>query len=266
MELKELHVADGTADAPGHGDPIPGGDIGVAGVEIDLPRPAAREHHIAGGEGDHRATPAIQSIGAQATLRGQAELAGGDEVDGHMVLEHPHARVAAGQSFQRGLDGAAGGIGGMDHAPVAVAALAGQVVFGPAIGVRAAGKGDPECDQPFDALGSMLDYELHDLGVAQPGPGRQRVGHVGGHRVAVVEHGRDAALGIQGRALLQGSLREHRDLGMLRQLERDAEPRCAAADHQDIVPVLFDHPRTRAGAPEGVRPCRRRRNDTARGL
>ena len=168
-----------------------------------------------------------------------------------MVLEHPHARVAAGQSFQRGLDGAAGGIGGVDHAPVAVAALAGQVVFGPAIGVRAAGKGDPECDQPFDALGSMLDHELHDLGVAQPGPGRQRVGHVGGHRVAAVEHGRDPALGIQGRALLQGSLREHRDLGVLRQLERDAEPRCAAADHQDIVPVLSDHPRTRAGDSRG---------------
>ena len=47
VELVELHVRDGSAGAPGHGNAVAGGHRGIGGVAVDLPCAAAGQQHTA---------------------------------------------------------------------------------------------------------------------------------------------------------------------------------------------------------------------------
>ena len=44
VELHEFHVGEGRSGAVRHGHSVTGSDVGVAGVEIDFPRPSGGEH------------------------------------------------------------------------------------------------------------------------------------------------------------------------------------------------------------------------------
>ena len=117
-----------------------------------------------------------------------------DEVEGEGAVEHLDAG-ADRRLVERALHlGAAAVAAGVDDAVVAVPALAGErrarvARRWPGVERRA------EAHQVADRLRRLGDELAHDVLVAQPGAGGQRVAHVVLERVARVEHAGEAALG-----------------------------------------------------------------------
>ena len=87
MELHEFHVRDPAAGAPAHGDAVAGGDVGIAGVDVDLAGAAAGDDHEAGLEGLDLIAAMIEQIGTEHAVARAAELAFGDQIDRRVVFE-----------------------------------------------------------------------------------------------------------------------------------------------------------------------------------
>ena len=68
-ELHEFHVGDARPGPVGDGDAVAGGDVGVAGVEVDLAGPAGGEHGDRGAEGDDLVAGDVEDVGAEAAIR-----------------------------------------------------------------------------------------------------------------------------------------------------------------------------------------------------
>ena len=246
VELVELQVADPAAGAPGHGDAVAGVAVGIAGIKVDLARAAGGQHAEAGTEGIDFAAFPIQHVGAQAALARQAELALGDQVDRHPLRQQLDVRSPPGLGQQGIEDRGAGGVGGMDDAPVAVPAFAGQVVFEAAflvVVLLVAGEGHPLFDQPLDRFAAMLHGEAHRVLAAQAATGDQGVLDVGFHGVGIVQHGGHAALGPVSRALRQFALAEDGDAQVFRKGQGQTQAGGAAADDQYIVLIMLAHAR-----------------------
>ena len=125
VELHKFHIGYPAAAAPGHGDAITGGTGGIAGVEIDPAGPSRGQHHTAGGYSPYLTAALIQHIGSQDSVAGQAQLAGGDQIHGHGMFQQLQIANLAGPLLQAGLNGLSGGVGGVDHPAMAMAALPG---------------------------------------------------------------------------------------------------------------------------------------------
>ncbi|MCY1435339.1 hypothetical protein D9M71_514290 [compost metagenome] len=128
--------------------------------------------------GIHFAALAVEHVGAQATLARQAELALGNQVDGDALLQQPDVRPLLGLLQQGVEDGRAGSVGGMDDAPVAVAALAGEMELEAAILARiliVASEGHALVDQPLDGRAAMFYGEAYGVFAAQARTGDQGV-------------------------------------------------------------------------------------------
>ena len=205
MKLHELHVRHPAAGAPRHRDAVAGGDIRVAGVQVDLARSAGGERGEARAEGTYAVALDVQQIGAETGLAA-IRVAAVDQVDGDMVLEDVDVVARARLVHQGHLQRATGGVGGMHHAAMAVTAFAGQVQAG-----FLAGELDAGLLQPADAGGAVFDHHADGILVAQAGAGVQRVGDMRGSGILRVDHRRDAALGIQGVAFLDVAFRDQRD-------------------------------------------------------
>jgi hypothetical protein len=238
MELHELHVGDPTARAPGHGDAVAGGDVGVAGVEIDLVGPAGGQHHEAGEEGLDLPVAEIEDIGAQtAMLAMSRQMSGRDEIDGDVLLIERHIGALTHLAFERGGDRTPGGIGGMDHAPMCVTALTCEMIAAGCTLIGVARELDPLIEQPANVVRAALDDVAHHGAIAQPGAGLERVLDVRFDRVARVEDRRDAALGIERTALAQFALGDDRDGQRLGKPQGETQPGGAAAEDQDVIAV-----------------------------
>jgi hypothetical protein len=182
------------------------------------------------------------------------QLAVGDQVHQHVVLEHLDGGRGAHALDQRGLHGRAGGVGRVHDAPVAVATLAREVQF--AVLER---EGHAELLQPGDRGGRVFHRELRGFEVAQAGAGHQRVFHVRGHAVALGQHGGDAALGPVARAVAERALGDHRHAVGAGQVQRGGEPGQAAADDEDVEAVQIGHEAVfRKGCRRGARRWARR--------
>ncbi|MNZ42564.1 hypothetical protein D3C78_601410 [compost metagenome] len=244
MELVEFQIGNPTAGAPGHGDAIAAGTIGVAGIQVDLGGATGGKHGKARPEGVHLTTVAVQHVGAQAPRAGQAQAPLGNQVDRHSLLKQFDVGAFAGLLQQRGENGCARGIGGMDDAPVAVPAFAGQVKFEAAIvnaGVLIAGKGHALFDQPLNGFAAVLDGESHGIFVAQPAAGIESVLDMGLHGIGVVQYRGHATLGPESRAIGQVALAQYGDAQVGGKVECQAETGGTAADHQDIMLELLAH-------------------------
>jgi len=90
VELSEFHIGHSAASAPGHGDAVSGGDVGVGSVQVDLAGAAGGQHHAAGMEDVDVAAVAIQHVSPQHPLRLLVQFFGGDQIDGQMMLEQFH--------------------------------------------------------------------------------------------------------------------------------------------------------------------------------
>ena len=231
VELHEFHVGNPAAGAPGHGDAVTRGTVRVARIQIDHVGAAGGEHHGFRRVRVHAAGVAIEQIGAEGLVGGFVD----DQVHGDRVFEHPDLRVRTGQRGEGGFHGPSGGVGGVHHAAVAVAAFAGQVqrrVRGVVLVVR---EHNALFHQPTDAGRSALHGECHRLLVAQAGPRGEGVADVGGQRIIFVQNRRDAALCPQRAAAQQFGFRHHgHGMALLRQPQGAGQAGRAAADDENV--------------------------------
>jgi hypothetical protein len=155
-----------------------------------------------------------------------------------VVLVQRDVPVRADLVFQRGGDGPSGRVGGVDDAPLRVAALACQVIVverAVAAGLGQAREGDALVDQPGDGVAAALHGEAHRRFVAQAGAGHQRVGHVRLDGVPIAEHRRHAALRVQAGALGQRPLGQDAHRRLVGQAQGQAEAGRAAADDEYLL-------------------------------
>ena len=123
MKLDELHICYTTARAPGHGNAIAGTGIGVTGVKINFGCSPGSQHHVPGRERTYRARSLVEHVQTHAAIWATlSELASADQIDGNTLLQHRNVRLAAHTVLQGANNCPAGGILGVEDAPVAVAA------------------------------------------------------------------------------------------------------------------------------------------------
>ncbi|MCY1422382.1 hypothetical protein D9M71_380590 [compost metagenome] len=244
VELVEFQVRHPAARAPGHGDAIAAGAVRVTGVEVNLGRTTGGEDHKAGAVGIDFAGAAIEHIGAEAAITFESQAFLGNQVNRNPLLQQFDVRSFPGLVEQGGENGSAGGIGGVDDAPMAVTALAGEVELEPAIFVTRlfiAGKGHALVDQPLNRFPAVLDGKAHRVFMAQAAAGIERVIDMGFNGVGVVQHGRNAALGPESRAIGEVALAQNGNAQMTGQGQRKAQAGSTAANYQNIVLKLLAH-------------------------
>ncbi len=220
MELHEFHVRHPAARPPRHGDAVAGGAVRIAGVQIDPARAAGGQHHETGGDHLDPTALAVQDVSAQAAVALQTQFAADDQIDDAVVIVQRDARMLASALLQSQLNGAAGGVGGMDDAPVAVSAFAVQVVIGAALDRRLHRERHPSLAQPADRRRAVFHRELYRVGVAQARAGDHRIVRVGLDRVGGIQHRRDAALRVIGAAFVRGTLSQRDHAGDIGQAQR----------------------------------------------
>ncbi len=163
------------------------------------------------------------------------EVVLGDEVDGEVELVELDVSVGARGREEGALDLAAGHVGGVDDPVRRVPALAPEVevAVGRAVEVGA------EPHQLADPLRPFGDDDPHDLLVAQPGPGDERVADVVLEGVGRGHHRRDPALRVVRVRLGRRLFRDDGDRAVLGGAEGEREPGDAAADDEEIE--AFSH-------------------------
>ena len=97
-------------------------------VAIHLAGTACSQDHEGGEKGLHLPGAAVQDIGTDATIALVAHLAGDDEVHRIVVLVEVDVVPLPDACTQRALHLLAGGVGRVDHSPVAMPAFSGQVI------------------------------------------------------------------------------------------------------------------------------------------
>ncbi len=249
VKLDELHVGNAAPGPPGHGNAVAGGGVRIAGVEIDLRGAPARQRHVAGTEGVDTIFGEVVCVQTQAAIAtGQAELGRGDQIDGDVIFQQRDARMPAHLLLEGVLDGAPGGVGGVDDTPGAVSAFLREVVL--VVGalvlghVDVATELDAAGDEPVYAGRSAADDELDGVAVAQAGARREGVLDVCAEGVVAAEHGGDAALGVERGALRERLLRQHQGVEAgIGNAQGEAQSREPPADHQHVRTPWLRHGR-----------------------
>jgi hypothetical protein len=125
VELDELHVGDGRPRTPSYGHAVAGGDVGVAGVEVDLAAAAGGEDGEAGAHREDALVARPQDVAADAAVRaGDTQTRRGHEVDQPRVLHDADIGRLLRLLQQGHLDMLAGDVPRMEHTALAVPALA----------------------------------------------------------------------------------------------------------------------------------------------
>ena len=237
MELHELEVADRGAGAIGHGHAVAGGDLGVGGARVDLACPAGGE------DGDHRQVQRVLAVGQVERQRADAAAVDGEQVDDELVFVELHAAAQPGRLGQRARDLAAGGVAaGVQHAAHRVRALAAEHDLA-VLPVEAGA----DLHELAHAVGTFVDQHAHGFGVAQAGAGVDRVLVVQLGRVGFAEGRGDAALGEEGRRIVQARLGEQADMPAAGGGDRRREPGDAAAEHEHVELAAQQGARRHAG-------------------
>jgi hypothetical protein len=83
-----------------------------------------------GGEGLDAAAFVVEHVNAHAAIvRGEAELAPRDQVDGDMILKHLDVGMQGQRGQQRPFDFAPGHVLGVEDAPLGMAAFLAEIEF-----------------------------------------------------------------------------------------------------------------------------------------
>ena len=117
-----------------------------------------------------------------------------------MIFQNLDVVPLAHLRFQGGLNGLAGGVGGVNDPTVAVTAFAGEVVDLAAVFLGKATEIHAVSDQSLNGGGAALHHEAHGVFAAKPGAGIDGVLNMGVEAVLVVQHRGDPALGVIGGA------------------------------------------------------------------
>ena len=228
MELDELHVADHGPGPIGHGHPVAGGDVGVAGIEIDLADPAGGQQGDAGRKGVHLAGLLVEDIGPQAGPLRLGHFPAlthhplqGDEIDPHVVLEDPDVGMGQDLLGQDALHFGAGHVLGVNDPAAGVAALPAQVVAVFFIGIEVGS----QVDQFPDPFRPLAHHQFDDIGMGQALSHGEGVLDVIFEAVIRSQDRSNTALGLAGGGLRQAPLGDQIDLGKIRHLQGIAEAR-----------------------------------------
>src|SRR4029079_11903484 len=152
-----------------------------------------------------------------------------DQIDCDHVRDQSDVRMLERRRFERLLDGGASGIGDVNDATMAMAALASQMERSALARERY-----PQFDQPLDRPGRGLDDMLDYIPIVEACARYHRVVDVRFEAVAFFEHRRDSALRPSSRAFAQGTLGNDRDLVRLGEIEGSSQPGRTGADDKHV--------------------------------
>ena len=232
VELDELHVGYPTAGAPAHGDPVPGGTVGVGGKQVGLGRSAGSQRGEAAAYGHDAVGLDVEHVGPEAGITRFAQAPCGDQVDGVVMFQYPHVGPCADRAHQGVGERPPGLVGGVGDSSAAVSSLAGQMQPGRVVAL--VGEGHVQRFEPLDLGRSRLGDVLHHLPVGQAGPGTDGVLDVLGDVLGAAERSGDAALGPRGAAADQFALGDHHHVEVLRQAQGHGQPCRSGTNDQDV--------------------------------
>ena len=219
VELVELHVGDAAAGPPRHGDAVARGAVGVGGVQVDLAGAARGQHDGLRLHHFHGVFFAVVDVGAVyavgVRLGSGAELLRRDHVHRHPPALDGDVRMRRRLFDQRPGDGRAGRVRHVQHPPMRMPALPGQMR---SIALSVEGEAKP--GDVLDALRPPRDDVAHDVFVAQAPTGRNGVRHMSVERVRRMRHRRYPALGAIGGPAMQRVLGEHGHPQAIGQMQR----------------------------------------------
>ena len=235
VELNEFHVRDHGTCPPGHCHSVAGRDIGVCRVEVNLPAPARGQHGDIAAEGFDHAGNLVEHIDAQATVLPRvAELAGGDEIHGHVVLHHLDFRMRGDLLQKAVFDLAARGIAGVKDAAFRVSTFATEVGFHRSVAVLTLVEMHAKSGQFGDAGGAFGDDRFDDLLAAKSRAGRESVLDMEVEGILVAHHASHAALRPGGVRVRCRAFRDKRHRAFLRGFQCEGEASNAAAENDEI--------------------------------
>ena len=236
MELHELEIAERGAGAIGHRHAVAGGDLGIGRAGVDLSRASGGE------DGDHRQVQRVLAVGEVERQGADATPVDGQQIDGELVFVELHATADPGRFRQGARDLAAGRVAaGVQPPGDRVRALAAEHDLAVlAVEPRA------DLDQLADAVGALVDEHSDGVGVAKARAGVDRVlkMQVGG--VGLAQSGGDAALGKEGRRVVQAGLGQQADVPAPRRGDRRRQAGYAAAEHERVELAAQQRPRRQA--------------------
>ena len=225
VELDEFDVADDGAGAPGHGDAIAGGDVGIGCFLVDAAEAAGGEEDGAGEDFVVLFVAGVVGDGAADFAVLHEEIRYGGEAEELDVGE------GGGFAVEGAGDFAAGGIAvGVEDAVAGVGAFAAEDEFA----AFAVEFGAP-FEELFDDVGAFVDEGFDGVGIAEAIAGGEGVLFMEGDFVVIGERGGDAALGVLRGRFVEGVLGEDEDLPGGGKRDGGAEAGDACPDHQIVT-------------------------------
>ena len=220
VKLIKFQIGDPTAGSPGHCNTIPGRDVRVGRILINLRCAAGRQHHSFCAAGLNRFFITVPDPGSHNAPRSrQADFIGENQINGVAALQHPDIRVGQRLAHQGGLYGFPGRIGGVEDTAVTVPPFARQVIARFAVCLYLSIEQNALIDKPLNAGFSVARNKGDRMAIAKTRSGNQRIFDVGFNAVGFIKHGGDAALRIESRPFTNGAFAENGDRTAFRQAQ-----------------------------------------------
>ncbi|KAG0190646.1 hypothetical protein DFQ28_001761 [Apophysomyces sp. BC1034] len=232
MELDELHVRHACARPPSHRDAVASRGIRVRRVQVNFTGAPGRQHGMRRLDCQRVAVFDVEHVQSEAVPARQTQPGRRDQIDRTMMLEQCDVRALACLLGQRRQHGAAGCIGCVNNAPVAVPSFARQVKA--QLGMVVLRERDAFADQPLDRRSTIFDNEARGGFVTQARAGDQRIADVVFDAVGGVEYGCDATLRPVAGAVGQRALGDDGHPAGRLQIQRHTQPGQPAADDDDV--------------------------------
>ncbi len=155
-----------------------------------------------------------------------------------MVLKQFDIGFGAHPVDQGAVHGFTGGVGTVNDAPVAVAALLGQVVTAVA---AFPGKVDALINQPANGPLAALNGKPDRVFMAEASAGIECIADMGFDGIVVVQNRCNAALGKPGRALVDGIFTQHMNPSVPGQLQCQCQTGGTGSDNENIAAKVVAH-------------------------
>jgi len=243
VELDELEIGEPRAGPVGHRQAVPGRDVRVARVAVDLATAAGREDHAVREVGAPHLRPAVEDPAADHPPRvgaAQSELLAADQVDAEVVLVDRDRPVLEAAGEQRVFQHAARRVLAVQDPPAGMPALAAEIEGGVRRRLRAL-EVRPQAQQALDQARTGLDHPAHHVLVAETIARREGVLDVQLEIVQRGEHGGDSPLGVVRVAFAGVLLGDDPDRALRGREQGKLQPRDPGSDDQGTTLARIVH-------------------------